>query len=86
MAGTSALTDRDKEVLTLLAQGKSNREIAASLGICEKTARNTVSRIYGKLNVERRTQAVLRAIELGLVEVKPDQPPITDEDGDQFCK
>lgn len=70
MDGTFDLTHREKEVLTLLAQGKSNREIATSLGICEKTARNTVSRTYEKLNVERRTQAVLRAIELGLVEVK----------------
>lgn len=84
MARTFALTEREKAVLALLAQGRSNREIAASLGICEKTARNTVSRVYVKLNVKRRTQAVLRAIELGLVEVKPGQSPRMDEDEDEF--
>ncbi|BCX04336.1 MAG: hypothetical protein KatS3mg053_2274 [Candidatus Roseilinea sp.] len=70
MARTFApLTDREREVLVLVAQGLTNREIARRLNICEKTSRNTVSRVYEKLNVERRTQAVVRAIELGLVKV-----------------
>ncbi|BCX02509.1 MAG: hypothetical protein KatS3mg053_0447 [Candidatus Roseilinea sp.] len=80
------LTKREKDVLALLARGKSNREIATSLGIREKTVRNTVSRIYVKLNVTRRTQAVLRAIELGLVTARSGQSLLTDEDEGEIAK
>jgi DNA-binding NarL/FixJ family response regulator len=45
------LTPRERDVLNLLAQGKSNAEIAAALGIAEQTVRNYVASIYSKLNV-----------------------------------
>jgi DNA-binding NarL/FixJ family response regulator len=63
----AALTDRETEVLRLLAQGCSNREIATRLHISENTTRIHVSRILDKLAVEDRTQAVLVAIQRGLV-------------------
>jgi DNA-binding NarL/FixJ family response regulator len=64
------LTGRETEVLQLLAQGCSNREIADRLHISENTARIHVSRILDKLLVEDRTQAVLVAIQRGLVHLE----------------
>jgi len=64
------LTDREADVLKLLAQGCSNREIAARLRIAENTTRIHVSRILDKLEVEDRTQAVLVAIQRGLVHLE----------------
>ncbi|KMO84759.1 Transcriptional regulatory protein DegU [Mycolicibacterium chubuense] len=61
-----SLTPREMEVLRLVAQGRSNREIATALHIAEKTARNHVERVYAKLNVNNRTQASLAAIDRGL--------------------
>jgi NarL family two-component system response regulator LiaR len=61
------LTERETEVLQQLAQGKSNKEIAAALVIAEKTVRTHVSNILGKLGVASRTQAVLHAVRSGLV-------------------
>jgi DNA-binding NarL/FixJ family response regulator len=66
----AALTDRETEVLRLLAQGCSNREIAGRLNIAENTTRIHVSRILDKLAVEDRTQAVLVAIQRGLVHLE----------------
>jgi DNA-binding NarL/FixJ family response regulator len=62
-----ALTPREHEVLQLLAQGKSNPQIAQELVISRLTAKTHVERIIRKLEVSDRTQAALRAIELGLV-------------------
>jgi DNA-binding NarL/FixJ family response regulator len=62
-----ALTPRELEVLQLLAQGKSNPQIAQELVISRLTAKTHVERIMRKLEVSDRTQAALRAIELGLV-------------------
>jgi DNA-binding NarL/FixJ family response regulator len=61
------LTERETEVLQQLAQGKSNKEIAAALVIAEKTVRTHVSNILGKLGVASRTQAALHAVRSGLV-------------------
>lgn len=61
------LTDRERNVLQLLAQGCSNREISARLKIAENTVRIHVSRILDKLQAADRTQAVLTAIHRGLV-------------------
>jgi DNA-binding NarL/FixJ family response regulator len=61
------LTGRETEVLQQLAQGKSNKEIAATLVITEKTVRTHVSNILAKLGVTSRTQAVLHAVRSGLV-------------------
>jgi DNA-binding NarL/FixJ family response regulator len=66
-----SLTDREREVLVLVAQGLSNQEIADSLVISERTARTHVSNILGKLGVASRTQAALLAIREG---VAPDPP------------
>ena len=62
-----ALTERETEVLRLLAQGESNKQIAHSLHIAEKTVKVHVSNILGKLGVQSRTQATLYAIRIGLV-------------------
>lgn len=61
------LTARENEVLKLMAQGKSNKEIAQALKIGEKTVHSHVSNILSKLNVPSRTQAALYAIRTGLV-------------------
>ena len=60
------LTEREHEILALIAQGKSNSEIAEQLHISLKTVRNHVSNIYNKMQVTDRVQAVLRAREAGL--------------------
>ena len=63
----SELTTRELEVLRLLAKGLSNREVGQQLGISENTVRIHVSRILDKLGAADRTQAVLLALERGLV-------------------
>lgn len=63
------LTDRELEVLQLLARGCSNRNIAEELHISENTARIHVGRVLQKLNVVDRTQAVITAIQRGIVHV-----------------
>jgi DNA-binding NarL/FixJ family response regulator len=63
------LTEREIEVLTLVGQGLSNKEIAGQLVISEKTVKNHISNIFSKLHVCDRTQAALYAIRKGLVEV-----------------
>ena len=63
------LTDRELQVITSLARGNGNKQIARALTISEKTVRNHVSNIYKKLHVYDRTQAVLYAIREGLVDV-----------------
>lgn len=62
------LTDRELDVLRLLAAGLSNKEIAYSLTIGEKTVKTHVSNILSKMNVVSRTQAALHAVRMGLVE------------------
>jgi DNA-binding NarL/FixJ family response regulator len=57
-------------VLTLVANGRSNRDIAKPLGIAEKTARIHVSNILGKMGVSDRTQAAIAAIQRGLVHLE----------------
>lgn len=61
------LTERETEVLRLLAQGQSNKQIARSLQIGEKTVKTHVSNILSKLGVQSRTQATLYAVRIGLV-------------------
>jgi NarL family two-component system response regulator LiaR len=60
------LTEREMDVLRLLAQGKSNKEISLSLSIGEQTVKSHVSHILEKLGVPSRTQAALYAIRIGL--------------------
>ena len=61
------LTDRETEILRLMAGGYSNKEIASSLCVAEGTVKNHVSNILSKLGVRDRTRAVLKAFELGFV-------------------
>ena len=61
------LTPRELEVLSLIAQGKSNREIAVSLSISEKTVKTHVGNIFSKLHLSDRTQAAIYAHKHGLV-------------------
>lgn len=63
------LTERELGVIKALARGESNKEVARSLGISEKTARNHTSNIYRKLHIFDKTQAVVYAIREGLVDV-----------------
>ena len=60
------LSERELEVLRLIAAGLSNSEIALRLSIAEGTVKRHINHIYGKLDVRTRTQAVIRLQELGL--------------------
>jgi len=62
-----ALTERELEVLKLLAQGMPNKEIASQLVISERTAKFHVSSIMGKLGATNRTEAVSLAAQKGLI-------------------
>jgi NarL family two-component system response regulator LiaR len=62
-----ALTEREIDVLRLVAQGQANKEIAATLGIGEKTVKTHVSNLLAKLGVQSRTQAALYAANAGYV-------------------
>jgi DNA-binding NarL/FixJ family response regulator len=63
---TVELTDREREVLELVARGRNNTEIARELFISGKTVRNHVSNVFAKLQVTDRAQAIVRAREAGL--------------------
>ncbi len=66
LATTHPLTHREREVLALVAEGSSNRQIATALAVSERTARTHVSAILGKLGLASRTQAALWAVREGL--------------------
>jgi DNA-binding NarL/FixJ family response regulator len=59
----AALTEQERKILAEIAVGKTNRQIAQSLYLAEKTVKNYVSSLLRKLNVERRTEAAVFAIE-----------------------
>ena len=61
------LTEREREVLALLARGAANKEIARALGVTDKTAKGHVGNILGKLGLTSRTQAVIYALRHNLV-------------------
>jgi DNA-binding NarL/FixJ family response regulator len=63
----TALTPRERQILVLVAQGKSNRDIASALVISERTARTHVSNVLTKLGLASRTQAALWAVREGFV-------------------
>jgi DNA-binding NarL/FixJ family response regulator len=65
---TAALTPREREVLILIAGGRSNKRIALELGVAEKTVKTHVGHVLGKLGVSDRTQAALWAVRHGLVD------------------
>jgi DNA-binding CsgD family transcriptional regulator len=61
------ITERERQVLQLLADGRSNKEIAGRLGLSPNTVKTHVARLFEKLQVARRTEAILHARELGLI-------------------
>jgi DNA-binding NarL/FixJ family response regulator len=61
------ISDREFEVLEQLAAGRSNKEISAQLNVSPNTVKTHVANLYGKLEVKRRTEAILRARELGML-------------------
>ena len=65
--GTEELTERESEVLEQIVRGKSNKEIAAELGISEATVKTHINSLLGKLGVTDRTQAATAAIQRGIV-------------------
>ncbi|HKT37743.1 MAG TPA: response regulator transcription factor, partial [Ktedonobacterales bacterium] len=67
LATPEALTERETDVLRLVADGESNKQIARDLNITEQTVKSHVSSIFSKLGVQSRTQATLYAIRTGLV-------------------
>jgi NarL family two-component system response regulator LiaR len=69
-AASRSLTNREMDVLRLIARGRSNKEIALDLGVAEKTVKTHVSNILGKLQLADRTQAALYAVRERLVEIE----------------
>jgi pimeloyl-ACP methyl ester carboxylesterase/DNA-binding CsgD family transcriptional regulator len=65
LPGFAALTERQRQLLELIAQGRDNAQIAAVLGLSEKTVRNHLTNIFAKLQVESRAQAIVRARDAG---------------------
>jgi DNA-binding NarL/FixJ family response regulator len=64
-AAAEALTEREREVLALVAKGRTNKAIGSALEISSRTVQGHLARIFGKLRAESRTEAVMRAVSLG---------------------
>jgi DNA-binding CsgD family transcriptional regulator len=64
---TLGITAREHEVLALLAAGRSNKEIASALSLSPNTIKTHIARLFEKLEAARRTEAIARARELGLI-------------------
>jgi DNA-binding CsgD family transcriptional regulator len=64
---TLGVSERELEVLKLLAAGQSNKEIASRLDVSPNTVKTHVARLFAKLEVRRRTAAIVRARELGMI-------------------
>ncbi len=62
----SELSERETEVIRLIALGLSNKQISGKLFLSEKTVKNHISRIFSKLNCTARTQAAIHAIKCGI--------------------
>ncbi len=73
-SGHTPLTQREKEVLSFVVRGLSNKEIAQALQVCEGTIKIHVSNILTKLNTTSRTEATARAIQIGLVSLEEPLP------------
>lgn len=66
--GSLGITKRELDVLLQLARGRANHEIADALNVSPNTVKTHIGRIYGKLDVARRTQAILKARSIGIIE------------------
>lgn len=71
-ASQDVLSEREMDVLKLVAQGYSNQEIADQLFVSLNTTKTHISNIYQKLGAQRRTQAVQKAIEIGIIQQSED--------------
>jgi LuxR family maltose regulon positive regulatory protein len=67
LAAAASLSRRELEILTLIDDGRSNKEVARALGVTSETVKTHLKNVFGKLSVERRAQAVARARSLGLL-------------------
>lgn len=67
-----SLTERELEVLSLTGKGYTNKAIGVQLGISDRTVQGHLAKIYSKLNASSRTEAVMRAVSLGLIEAEFD--------------
>jgi DNA-binding NarL/FixJ family response regulator len=65
--GRAALSPREREVLRLVAAGSTNREVAEALGVGQETVKTMIGRVFGKLGVHRRAEAVSEAHRMGLI-------------------
>jgi DNA-binding NarL/FixJ family response regulator len=63
------LTSRENQILKLIAEGKANKEIAYELTVSEKTIKNHITNIFRKMHVNARTEAAVKAIKLGLIDI-----------------
>ena len=64
------VSDREREVLQLIARGKANKEIAAALGISEETVKRHASNLFVKMGVADRAQATSEGIRRGLIQLE----------------
>jgi DNA-binding NarL/FixJ family response regulator len=71
LSSTSVLSERELEVLRLLADGQSTPEIAQAMFISQKTVKNHLASIYEKIDARDRTQAVVRAVKMGIIKIGP---------------
>jgi DNA-binding NarL/FixJ family response regulator len=69
------LTDRELQILNLTGKGFTNKAIGAQLGISDRTVQNHLANIFQKLNAESRTEAVMRAVSLGLISTNISEIP-----------
>lgn len=65
------LSDREMEVLQLLADGQSTPEIATNMFISQKTVKNHLAAIYAKIDARDRTHAIIRAVKMGIIKIGP---------------
>jgi len=72
VAPEAIITKREEEVLQLIAEGLSTTEVAAQLYISVKTVKNHLASVYQKLDSRDRTQAVVRAVRMGIIRLEPD--------------
>ncbi|WP_322798847.1 LuxR C-terminal-related transcriptional regulator [Thermoflexus sp.] len=76
----AGLTDREQEILRLVAQGLANKEIAYRLGISQNTVKVHLRNIFSKTNLQSRTEAAMYAVRFGLVALTPSAPIMAEEE------